>query len=171
MSETTIILIEEFISKIKEQYQDLIVEYTYCNETNEYEIWHNDKRLQYENKNFMDFIGKRMNDILFVNNVFNFSFGYDHIKTNNRLLDYDWNIDYSADIVTNYTFTTDDCEEVNFYYPSTKVVELKDIQASIIYHPANRSYIPNILHNENNSLYYLDQYALYDDNPEGRLAA
>ena len=77
-------LIQEFISKIKSKYGSAVdVQYEYNIKNKEYDIWHNNAQLQFESKEFQEFIGEQINTILFDNDVFDFSFGYDYFKSKN----------------------------------------------------------------------------------------
>ncbi|MDD2433486.1 MAG: hypothetical protein PHX01_07365 [Clostridia bacterium] len=72
MSKKVIVLIEKFISGVKERYPRLIIGYDYCSETEEYNIWHIDSKLQFEDEDFIKFVGRLMKEILLDNNVFDF---------------------------------------------------------------------------------------------------
>ncbi len=69
-----------FINKIKEKYPDLDIFVDYDEEVNEYDIWHTDAKLQFGDSNFCKFVGGLMQEYLFSNGIYNFSFGYDHMK-------------------------------------------------------------------------------------------
>lgn len=73
--------IRKFISEIKKQYPDIIINYSYDDETKLFDIWHNNRVLQFENKDFLIYVGTLIKKILYANNIYNFSFGYDYIKT------------------------------------------------------------------------------------------
>ncbi|KZL94193.1 hypothetical protein [Clostridium magnum] len=73
-------LIKVFILSVKEKYSDLIIDYAYDEDVGMYDIWHNNKVLQFESESFLEFIGSKMKEILYNNGMFNFSFGYDYIK-------------------------------------------------------------------------------------------
>ena len=75
-------LIQKFISKIKSKYGAVIdIQYEYNLVNKEYDIWHNNAYLQFESKEFQEFIGEQIESNFFDNGVFNFSFGYDYFKT------------------------------------------------------------------------------------------
>lgn len=76
----TVILINEFISDIKKQFPSLHIDYEYDPETNEYDIWHNNEELEFRNEKFVSYIGDKAEEILFKNDIYNFSFGYDYCK-------------------------------------------------------------------------------------------
>lgn len=73
--------IRKFISEIKKQYPDIIINYSYDDETKLFDIWHNNRVLQFENKDFLIYVGTLIKKILYANNIYNFSFGYGYIKT------------------------------------------------------------------------------------------
>lgn len=87
--------VETFISQIKGKYKDIIINYEYNEELDEYDIWHNNKILQFESEDFLTFVGTLMKKILHSNDVFNFSFGYDYFKA--KQLEPQYNI-YKEDI-------------------------------------------------------------------------
>lgn len=74
-------LIKKFVNKINFYYPELYINFSYDEGLDEYEIWHNDPQLEFQDSEFKRIIGQIAQDILFDNNVYNFSFGYDHYKT------------------------------------------------------------------------------------------
>jgi hypothetical protein len=80
MDETRL-LIDDFVTRIKDIYNDIFVKYHYSEETNEYEIWHNSEELQFHNPDFLETVGKLMIELLYNKGVFNFSFGYDYFNS------------------------------------------------------------------------------------------
>ncbi|MDF2880170.1 MAG: hypothetical protein K0R54_727 [Clostridiaceae bacterium] len=72
--------IEIFISKLKNKYQEVNFGYVYNEESNIYDIWHDNYTLQFENLNFLKNVGLLIKDILYNNEIFNISFGYDFTK-------------------------------------------------------------------------------------------
>lgn len=74
------ILIKKFISQISEIYPSLHIDYEYDIEEDEYTIWHNNSELEFNNDSFSKFIGEKAEELLFKNNIFNFSIGYDYDK-------------------------------------------------------------------------------------------
>ena len=69
-------LINCFILKVKERYSHLNICVEYNKNTNEYIIEHDNSKLQYEDKEFLVYVGKQIKEILYNNNIYNFSFGY-----------------------------------------------------------------------------------------------
>jgi len=45
-------LIKEFIGKIKSYYPELYINFDYDKELDEYEIWHNDPQLEFQDNEF-----------------------------------------------------------------------------------------------------------------------
>jgi len=71
----------KFIEKIKIQYPELIIEYEYDENEDQYKIWHTNREIQSSNTNdFLDYCGNLLRTILYNNNIYNFSFGYDYYK-------------------------------------------------------------------------------------------
>ena len=71
----------KFIEKIKIQYPELIIEYEYDEKEDQYKIWHTNREIQSSNTNdFLDYCGNSLRTILYNNNIYNFSFGYDYYK-------------------------------------------------------------------------------------------
>ncbi len=77
----TLSQIKLFISKLKEQYPSLYIDYTYDPEEDEYNIWHNDRDMEINDKHFKEYAACKAEQILFKNNIYNFYFGYDYYKT------------------------------------------------------------------------------------------
>jgi hypothetical protein len=73
--------VNEFISKISTEYPSIHIDYEYDSDENEYIIWHNDSKLEYDDPKFKSFVAKAARDYLFNNNIYNFSFGYDYFKS------------------------------------------------------------------------------------------
>lgn len=73
-------LIESFIKAIKNEYPSLIIGYDFDDEMDQYDIWHIDSNLEFSDKNFKSFVAEKAREYLFNNNIYNFSFGYDHYK-------------------------------------------------------------------------------------------
>ncbi|MCQ4924959.1 hypothetical protein NE686_17800 [Tissierella carlieri] len=72
--------IRGFICEISNKYPSLKIEYDYDSDLDLYDIWHTDQYLQFNDKNFKQYIAEKAREYLFDNNIYNFSFGYDHIK-------------------------------------------------------------------------------------------
>jgi len=76
--------IQEFIRANKDKYPDLYIDYDYDLESDWFKIWHNDFQMRFVNWSinyeFSAFIGQMIKDILYKNNIYNFSFGYDCAK-------------------------------------------------------------------------------------------
>jgi hypothetical protein len=71
----------KFIEKIKIQYPELIIEYEYDEKEDQYKIWHTNREIQSSNAiDFLDYCGNSLRTILYNNNIYNFSFGYDYYK-------------------------------------------------------------------------------------------
>lgn len=74
-------LILQFISQISSRYPLITIAYEYDEEQNEFIIWHNDCDLEFNNPTFSKYIGEIADEYLFKNKIYNFSFGYDHFKS------------------------------------------------------------------------------------------
>lgn len=70
--------INKFIAAVKEKYPQIIMGYSYDQEYELFNIWHTNKTLQFENKEFLNFSGTLIKNIFFDNEIFNVSFGYDY---------------------------------------------------------------------------------------------
>ena len=76
--------IVKFIGEIKTQYPELIIEYEYDEKEDQYKIWHTNREIQFGNtSDFLDCCGNLLRTILYNNNIYNFSFGYDYYKDKN----------------------------------------------------------------------------------------
>jgi len=72
--------IREFITKLKELYPALSVDFEYDQENDQYSIWHLDPDLQFNNTQFLKDVGRLIKEELYSKDIFNFSFGYDYFK-------------------------------------------------------------------------------------------
>jgi hypothetical protein len=71
----------EFIEKITAQYPELKIDYEYNEEEDYYRVRHTNKYLQFGNTTeFLNHSGNLLRTILYDNNIYNFSFGYDYDK-------------------------------------------------------------------------------------------
>jgi len=170
MSKKIIMLIEKFILKVKERYPHLNIGYDYCSETDEYDIWHIDPQLQFEDKDFIKFVGRLMKEILFDNNVFDFSFGYDHLKAKALFTGYEYD-DVSYNIEVGTSFTSNIVAETDFYYPNFDSVKLNDIKTSFTFHQNNRLNNFNVLNDKDVLVSELKQCIIYGNKQEERLVA
>lgn len=73
-------LIEDFIYQLTCKYPSLRIGYSYDDTCDEYDIWHTDQNLEFQNKYFKKHVSEMAREYLFKNNIYNFSFGYDHYK-------------------------------------------------------------------------------------------
>jgi len=71
-------LIKEFIKVVNLHYPNLYICFDYSEDLDEYMIWHDDLHLEFQDNNFKKTVGKIAHDVLFNNDVYNFSFGYDY---------------------------------------------------------------------------------------------
>lgn len=76
--------IEYFVSRIKKLYPSLDVDFSYDEKGNQFSIWHTDPELQFNNDQFLKDIGWLIKEVLYAENIYNFSFGYDHFKAKSR---------------------------------------------------------------------------------------
>ncbi len=74
-------LIEEFKGQIKDRYPGLYIDFDYDSDLDEYDIWHNDSDLEFKDDDFTEFVGRKAQELFYDNEIYNFSFGYDHFKT------------------------------------------------------------------------------------------
>lgn len=71
-------LIRKFISSIEGQYGGIEIEYSYNEELNLHDIYHNNKNFQFENREFLNFVGLKLKELLYDKGLHNVSFGYDY---------------------------------------------------------------------------------------------
>ncbi len=79
--------IQRFLNKIHDKYPDLIIGYSYNKDEDYYSIWHTDEVLQFENDEFLNYVGDLIRHLFYNNNIYNISFGYNYekdIKYNTR---------------------------------------------------------------------------------------
>ncbi|MGI6533545.1 MAG: hypothetical protein ACOX23_02860 [Peptococcia bacterium] len=166
MNERKTALIETFISKVKEKYPSLIIDYEFCSETGEYDIWHTDSRLQFEDHDFLKYVGKLMQEILFDNNLFEFCFGYDHLKFK------ELSSSYNYDVIVNEVETVlinDGTKEIEFYITNDDSVKLTDLK--LFYNRKNKLKNFNVPNEPENLLIVLEQSNIYVNNQDERLVA
>lgn len=80
MDENILSQINKFMEVIKNNYPALYIDYEYDEENDEYLIWHNDMHLQFENNEFIKYVGNKAQDLLYGKDIYNFSFSYDYAK-------------------------------------------------------------------------------------------
>lgn len=64
--------INKFMEVIKNNYPALYIDYEYDEENDEYQIWHNDMHLQFENNEFIKYVGNKAQDFLYGKDIYNF---------------------------------------------------------------------------------------------------
>lgn len=139
-------LIKRFISRIKERYPHLIIDYDHYPESDEYDIWHVDYKLQFEDIEFLKYVGELMKEILFDNEVFNYSFGYDYLKA--KALFNDNSYANNVDVFT--SFISNSNERINFYYSNIEPIKLEGIKTSLIFSGENRANNFNVSNGRDN---------------------
>lgn len=75
-------VIRSFISRLATLYPNLQINFSYDEAADQFSIWHLDPDLQFNNKKFLENVGQLIQEILYSEDVFNFSFGYDYFKAN-----------------------------------------------------------------------------------------
>jgi|GEM_PF-5886742 len=69
--------IQKFIVLLRKEYPTILINYSYDKEEDFYSIQHNSKELQFNNEEFLNKVGQLINEVLYENDIYNFSFGYD----------------------------------------------------------------------------------------------
>lgn len=72
--------IEKFISELKNRYPEVNFGYSYDEDCKLFDIWHDSDTLQFENQNFLEQVGLLIKNILYDNEIYNISFGFDFLK-------------------------------------------------------------------------------------------
>lgn len=80
MNKQSELFVNELIEQIKKVYKTLIIGYSYNVKEDVIEIWHNSFDLECCDVEFASFAGKLIEEKLFRNNIYNFSFGFDYDK-------------------------------------------------------------------------------------------
>lgn len=168
MCEYSTKLIEQFIAKIKGSYPNLIIDFDYNLETDEYDVWHLDSKLQFEDEAFVKYVGQLMQEILFDNGIFNFSFGYDHLKVKSSIIEY--NFDAGYDVEVGLTFNSNS-EKLDFYFSNSNPIKLDDIKTNINFFGKNRANYFNVLNNGENLSNGLEYRIEYINKDRERLVA
>lgn len=73
--------IEKFIRELKSKYYDISIGYIYNEDEDLFDIWHNNKDLQFSNNDFLKVVGNLLKEIIYSQGIYNVSFGYDYMKT------------------------------------------------------------------------------------------
>lgn len=73
-------VVKRFIVELKTKYSEINIEYCYSEEDDIFDIWHDSKELQFEDKDFMKCVGVLLKDFLYSKGVYNISFGYDYAR-------------------------------------------------------------------------------------------
>lgn len=158
--------ISQFISEVKSKYPDLVIGYEYNDEDETFDIWHNSKTLQFENKEFLKTVGVLIKDILFNNGIFNISFGYDYAKENikeksytiqeNMLIDVLPKIVLScSQLVNNYSVNTNIAFDTNLF---SNVID----STKIGYMPIETNYVFDNKIVEKKELLVNNQWSLFE---------
>lgn len=74
-------IIKNFIAQIHMRYPALHIEYEYDEDTNEYDIWHNNSNLEFDDDDFLKYCSDVASELFYKNNIYNFTFGYDHERS------------------------------------------------------------------------------------------
>lgn len=69
--------IKQFINEFKVIYPTVSIGYDYDEENDFYSILHNNQELQFNDKEFSTKVGNLIKEILYKNDIYNFSFCYD----------------------------------------------------------------------------------------------
>lgn len=67
--------IENFIEKLSSYYEDIVLNYSYNEKEDFFDIWHDNLEYQFNNKEFLICVGKLLKEILYDNDIYNVSFG------------------------------------------------------------------------------------------------
>ena len=71
------LLVKKFMKEVNNFYPELVIKCRYNPGNNEYEIRHNNAQLEFQDSIFNSIIANLAQRILFDNNIYNFSFGYE----------------------------------------------------------------------------------------------
>lgn len=74
-------LIEKFIIDVKVKYPELYVGYDYLVDLDCYQIWHNDKYLEFQDKNFRKYTSKILSKYFIEKDIYNVFMTYDYEKS------------------------------------------------------------------------------------------
>lgn len=72
--------INEFQRRLLKHYPQLTLFNKYDGEEDEHEIWYEDKAEEYHNDKFRNIVGRLAREILFDNDIYNFTFGYEGVN-------------------------------------------------------------------------------------------
>jgi hypothetical protein len=91
--ELCLIQVNNFIHTIRtSKWGELLyISYDYDEYTDEFEIWHNNSNLEFDNEDFGDFVGGLIVDMFFEKGIFNLSWGYDYDKSKDLEIEMEFN--------------------------------------------------------------------------------
>ena len=70
--------IEKLKQEIKNEYKNIMIDYHYDSEEDLYLIYHNNSELQYNDNQFLDFVGGLLREYILNKEIYNVGFGYDY---------------------------------------------------------------------------------------------
>lgn len=176
IKEKAIEYVEQFIAEFKKEYPLVTIDYSYDDDNDMFDIWHDDRTLQFENKDFLKRIGTFVKEIFYANDIFNVSFGYDFEKdVKNMIKEYVCSIKATSKLT--YDITNDLSDKLDFFSFSAEQKLDNSIllnlvsEAKILYNKVNVPYfnyrtIKNNVKVANNWLIPINK-----DRSEERLAA
>lgn len=71
----------KFINELKKEYPTVIIDSIYDDEHDIFDIWHDSYDFQFKDQGFLSKVGMLIKDILYANEIFNISFGYDYLRS------------------------------------------------------------------------------------------
>ncbi len=170
--------IEQFIAEFKKEYPLVTIDYFYDDDNDMFDIWHDDRTLQFENKDFLKRIGTFIKDIFYANDIFNVSFGYDYEKdVKSKIKEYIYSIITTSKLT--YDITNDLSDKLDFFSFSAEqkldsniLVNLVS-EARIRYNKVNVPFFNYRTINDNYAIKVVNNWLLpiNKDRSEERLAA
>lgn len=94
--------IDIFKKEITARYPDLKIGSSYDATEDYYYIWHTNSHLQFEDDDFLDFVGNLIKECFYLKSIFNFSFGYDYLEDEKSRLIYDFK-PYNNEVLIKFT--------------------------------------------------------------------
>lgn len=158
--------ISKFISEVKSKYPDLVIGYDYNEEDEIFDIWHNSKTLQFEDKEFLKTVGVLIKDILYNNGIFNISFSYDYSKENIKEKSYVIQENMLIDALPKIVLSCS--QAVNNYSVNTNTVFNTNLFSNIIastkieYIPQGKNYVFDNKIVEKKELLVNEQWSLFE---------
>jgi len=153
--------IVKFINEFKKEYPTVIIDFAYDDELDIFDIWHDSYDFQFKDQRFLSKVGILIKDILYANEIFNISFGYDYLRlSKNEVKNYVFQKNtYSTDVPM---FTPKHSDLLKFFSYSTSV-NVDELCLADVIKNTTVNYIQKDLPSISNNICYDENAKLYEN--------